>query len=831
LEEALRSEFGIGAGEEAVLLRDTALATPSLPVSQRTDDAAPAARAGAKAPVRAAGLVERDAELAELTHAVTTALQAGRGLVVLVSGEPGSGKSALVRELLDTLEPGVTTFFGGCDDLLAARSLGPFRDMAEEHEALSDVISGEQLGDALPALLRTVARQPSLVVVEDAHWADDATLDAIRYLSRRISRIPVGLVLTYRDTDVDTTHPLRRVLGGLAGLPVTRMTLRPLTPRAIERLGAASPGEAAEIHRVTRGNPFFVTEVLAAPDADVPETVRDAILARLGRLDPRVQAFLRRLSVVPTRCERWLAAHLADGDPDLLLEAERSGMVLADTDALYFRHELARHAVETSLLAGERLEADRAVVAALLGHPGVDRARVVHHAARSGQIDLVLEHAPVAAREASRLGAHRQAAEMLRVVLEHPSRLTDRQLADLTTQRAYSLYVVNRYEAALACARSAVTAAGHAGDGIALGDALLVLARVGLFARGPSAARQASRRAVDVLTAAGDDARLAAALSEMARAHSNLPTVGIVADVCESAATHAERALVLAERLGRSDIAAQAWCYLGDARSSAGDPRGAADLERAIALAATDNRLETTVRCYVNAAGAAYRAGRPDDAQRYVADGLRCAADGEFFAGEYRLRLTGAMIRASGGDWETAVTELRSLVYAGGEPGVMAVLARAMLARLLARQGAVEAGDVLAGALTDPEVAEDGLVAGSLAVASVEIGWLDGTLGDLTSEVRRAIGLAAGAGHHAVHAELCAYLRRAGVEVPRPSHRPGPWAATLAGRWQDAAAAWSKLGERYEHAVVLATAPDREARARGQRLLESLGAVATMAAT
>ncbi len=111
------------------------------------------------------------------------------------------------------------------------------------------------------------------------------------------------------------------------------------------------------------------------------------------------------------------------------------------------------------------------------------------------------------------------------------------------------------------------------------------------------------------------------------------------------------------------------------------------------------------------------------------------------------------------------------------------------------------------------------------------VGWLDGTLGDLTSEVRRAIGLAAGAGHHAVHAELCAYLRRAGVEVPRPSHRPGPWAATLAGRWQEAAAAWSTLGERYEHAVVLATAPDREARARGQRLLESLGAVATMAAT
>ena len=232
---------------------------------------------------------------------------------------------------------------------------------------------------------------------------------------------------------------------------------------------------------------------------------------------------------------------------------------------------------------------------------------------------------------------------------------------------------------------------------------------------------------------------------------------------------------------------------------------------------------------YVNAAGGAFRSGRLADADKYVAEGLRIAADGEFFAGQYRLRLTGAAVRASKGDWDRAVADLRELVGTPGEPAVMGALARSTLARLLARTGDAEARDVFAAALGDL-AADDSIVAGPLAVAQVEMAWLDGSPADMTDEIRRALDLAEEAGHRSIQAELCAYLRRAGIELAGPVDAPGPWAPTLDGRWEEAATAWATLGDRYEQAVVLATAPDHRAHTQGLAMLRELGAVATVRA-
>jgi tetratricopeptide (TPR) repeat protein len=776
-------------------------------------------------------LLERDTELAGMAAAVESAIEGGHGVVILVSGEAGAGKSSLVRGLLDRMRADVTIHLGGCDDLLAPRTLGPFHDMAEDHPALGPVLATERLNEVLPGLLRVFAACPTVVVVEDVHWADDATLDAIRFLSRRVPGIAGALVLTFRDTGIVDQQPLRQLLGSLVGAQVRRVSLSPLSVDAVRRLGASSQPEAEQIHRVTQGNPFFVTEVLAVGGTGVPATVRDAVLARVAGLAPPVRTLVERLAVIPTRTERWLAETLADGDATVILAAERSGMVQGGDTSVAFRHELARQAVESSLTAGERLQANRLVVGALLPRPDVERSRLVHHAERSGQVDVVMEHAPAAALEAARLGAHRQAAEMLRVVLDHRDLLEPHEVADLLTRRAYSLYLVNQFVAALEAAEAAVQAAERVGDALVLADALQVLSRVVLFAKGPMASRLAAARALEVVEPTGDSARLAAVLTELARAHSNLATVGIVADADEHAETYAERALAMAERLHRTDIEAAARCYLGGARLSRGDARGQRDLDRSISVAASDTRVETRVRCIVNAAHGAYRSGRLDEAERLVAAGLQAAADWEFFAGQYRLRLTRAAVLASRGDWELAISDLRDMLHVSGQPGIMSSLARSMLARLLARRGEPgPAEEVLAVALDEVGGSDDSFVAGPVLAAQVELGWLDGSLGALTDNARRALDLAAETGHRSVQAEVCAYLGRAGVDVPPPDEAPGPWAPTLAGRWNEAAAGWAALGERYEEAVVLATAPDGSACARGLQMLRNLGASATLMA-
>ena len=805
----------------------------------------PAARAPAVVhrPRIAETLVERDAERAALRRVVRGVTRTGSGVVVAVVGEAGSGKSALVRALVADLDDDVVVAVGSCDDLLAPRGLGPFREMVEALPDLAAALPGPA-EDVFPALLRALAVRPTVVVVEDVHWADDATLDAIRYLSRRIGTVPAVLVLTYREEDVDAAHPLRRILGGLGGRTVERIAPAPLSVAAIRALSGVPQRQAVEIHRITRGNAFFVTEVLDATGDGVPATVRDAVLARVGRLPLAARRLAERLAVVPSRAEHRLAAGERRGEA-VLGRLERCGVLVSGAGQVAFRHELARRAIEGSLTASERIEAHRAVLDVLLRYPPVEPARVVHHAAGALRADLLLEYGPVAAAAAQDAGAYRQAAATLRVVLQHADHLDDATRARLLTRRAYALYVVNDYAEGLACAESAVQLAS---EPAALAEALMTLSRITLFVRGPTQARQAAGGAVRILEKIGDDTRLAAGLIELARTHSNLPTLGVVAQPTPAGVRHAERAVDLCERLGRDDLRAQALCYLGSNRLAGGDTEGLDDLESALATLPAAPRLETRARIHVNAAGSAFRAGRRPEAQRYLAAGLREAADSEFAAGRYRLHLTSAALAASAGPWDRAVAELRQLIASPGHPGLMALLARSLLARLLARRGEPDARRVLDEALADPAAAVDSYVAGPLAVAQVELGWLTGTtddagvrgawdmaersghtamLGGVTVGV--AWDMAERSGHTAMLGELGGYLRRAGCPTAPTTGVPGPWAAALAGRWREAAAGWHDLGERYEEAVELALSDDDDARAAGSAVLDELGARATLA--
>ena len=829
MEQVLIDQLGVSPSPEAVALRERALALSS--AGTRPVPAPLPRRLRIERPLGpvAGGLLEREQPLHELTDALDDALTRERGSVVLIAGEAGCGKSSLLSTFLDDAPAQVEVVVGGCDDLLASRSLGPFRDMALSHPGVEAALGSAQGDDAFAGVLTVMAR-PTVMAVEDVHWADDATLDVIRYLSRRIAALPSLLVLTVRDDAIDPGHPLRRLLGGLSGPSVRRVSLAPLSEAAVARLAerVSVDLDAAELHRVTRGNAFFVTEVLAGGGAAVPPTVRDAVLARTSALAPEARSLIERLSVVPGRAERWLVRALGGGDDDVLLRVERSGVLTGTPSHVAFRHELARRAVETSLTVGERVRANADVAEALLSSPPVDPSRIVHHAERADRADLLVQYGPVAVDDAIRFGAHRQAAEMLRRLLDHDEAFAPGDVARMLNQLAYSLYVLNEFDEALEHAERAVEVASAAGDRAVLVDALSTLSRAVYWVRGPRHAREASQRAVDLLAPGDDDVRLAGALTDLARGYSNLATVGIVAEPNPRALSVAEHAVDWAGRLGRNDLRSQALTYLGSSRLALGDERGVGDLADAVALSVSDPRIENQVRVRVNAAGSSHRAGRLDEALRHVAAGLRLAPDVEFLSGEYRLRLTESVIHVDTGSWDQAIDELRALVATDRGPGAMRHLAASVLARVLARRGAPGSQALLNGPLADPVSHGDVFVAGPLAIAQVELLWLSGDVAPIPPVATTALGLAERAGYPAIHAELCVYLRRAGHQVAPLDDPPGPWAHVLAGRWADAAVSWADLGDRYERAVVLAIQGDDEGRAEGLAELDRLGATATI---
>ena len=305
---------------------------------------------------------------------------------------------------------------GACDDLLSPRTFGPLRD-AVRGGPLADALARGDRDAVLSGVEEELARPTTVLLVEDVHWADDATLDVLRFLARRIADLPALLVLTYRDDELGRDHPLHRVLGALGGERVHRLRLQPLSRAAVARLAGGTTATSAPLYALTGGNPFFVTEALAAGSDGVPATVVDAVLARVRALDRPVQAALEQLAVVPSRVELPLARALLGDITVLARRRAHRGAGGARRTRSAFRHELARRAVEGTLPRSVQIELNARVLAALRDRDGVDPARIVHHAVAAGDDAAVVAHAPEAARRACAAGAQDQGAMLYRAAL------------------------------------------------------------------------------------------------------------------------------------------------------------------------------------------------------------------------------------------------------------------------------------------------------------------------------------------------------------------------------------------------------------------------------
>jgi predicted ATPase len=398
----------------------------------------PVTGAGAAAPP--ARLLERDSYLESL-EGWWVDVASGRGRLVLVAGEAGVGKTALVREFCDRRPPRTRVLWGGCDGLRTPRPLAPFADIAAATGGAfaESVARGERPAGSFAALTEELAAvKPTVVALEDLHWADEATLDVVTMLGRRAESVPALVVATYRDDELAADHPLRSVLGELrAGAGVRRLALAPLSLGGVEALTAEAGVDVAHLHRVTAGNPFFVTEVLAAGGAEIPATVRDAVLARARRLTGPARRLLEAVAVVPGRVELPMLEALASDVIDRLEECVASGVLTTGPTDVAFRHELARVAIEESIPPNRRVTLHRAALAMLEARGGEspDSARLAAHAEAAGDREGVLRWAPEAAERAARGGSHREAAAQFARALRFGAGLPVKRRADLLQRR------------------------------------------------------------------------------------------------------------------------------------------------------------------------------------------------------------------------------------------------------------------------------------------------------------------------------------------------------------------------------------------------------------
>jgi DNA-binding CsgD family transcriptional regulator/tetratricopeptide (TPR) repeat protein len=764
----------------------------------------------------AAALLEREAPLGALNSALAGA-GTGAGSVVLLSGEAGVGKTSLVRAFAAKARGSARVLVGACDDLLTPRTLGPLRDAvrAAGGGPLAAVVAGGDRDAVLAATVEELSdpRRPTVLVVEDVHWADEATLDVLRYVGRRVAELPAVLLLTYRDDEIRRDHPLRRVLGGLSGSEVLRIVLTPLSRDAVASLAGGSAPAGDALYRLTDGNPFFVSEVLASPPGVVPTTVVDAVLARIRQLAPATQRALEQLAVVPSRTELGLVPALLH-ELTVLREAELAGIVQVGDGAVGFRHELARQAVLQSCPASARIWFNQQVLSALLALDEPDLARVVHHAIEAGDDAAVVAHAPEAALRAIAAGAQGQAVTLYEQALRRHRLLSPDERAGLAESYAWALFHSDRRYEALRAAEEAVALREELGGDATLGQALACLSVQQWSCLRTVAALESSERAATLLARGGDGAGRVSSLLHLAVILINIDREG-------DGIGRVNEALAMADRIGAQHLTPMGLIYRGRARLQLGEKDGLAELHEGLELARTIGNHEYVLWGYHNLVALLWRLGRYDEIPPYLEAGAEYGRDHDFPTHErgreaYRYRLLGLL-----GDWDAAERGLRQVLGDPDDPGVLDRHALPTLARLAVRRGRDDAEAAIVAARSNAKRADSLLALVPTAAAEAEHAWLTG---------RPATGLLSTAllprvepvGRERDRGELLRYLRRLGEPVEAFPGCPKEYAAGLRGDWRAAASAWEHIGDPYERALELAesgeVAPTLEALADFDRL-------------
>jgi DNA-binding CsgD family transcriptional regulator len=767
-------------------------------------------------------LLEREEALTMLDEAFADA-RAGEGRLVFVSGDAGIGKTALVRAFCSQRVNGSRVLFGACDGLRTPRPLGPLVDVGRAAGGwLERVVAAgdgpQATFDALLAELRS--KSDTVLVLEDVHWADEATLDILGLVGRRIEQLGALVVATYRADELPRIHPLRVVLGDLATVGgVVRLHLAPLSPDAVAELAAPHDVDADDLHARTAGNPFFVTEALAGGGAEIPATVRDAVLARANRLEQPARDLLDAVAIVPQRSELSLLESTAGDALDSLEDCLASGMLDAEEHTIAFRHELARLAIEESIDPHRRAALHRMALAALRSQPEGrrDLARLAHHAEAAGDAAAVLELAPAAAVRAAAVGAHREAAAQYARALRYASILPPARRAELLERQSFECYVTGHQDDAIGALEAALDCYRSLGDLRGEGVMLSLLAGRRWCAGDTAGAEQAAREALSILEQLGPGPELATAYASASALAMNVENADDVFDL-------GGRALELIDGAqGATEALVAQLNNSGTMALLLGRPEGRAKLERSIELAREAKLVHHVGRGYIHLGWAASRARDFELAER-LEEGIDYCDEHGLELWRLYLIAYRARIRLDQGRWTEAADAAGYVLRQPRGAPLLRLVALTTLGVVRTRLGDPDARAMLDEALAAAADKHDLQHLAPVAIARTEAAALAGKP-ELAAEASDAVlELALDRGAAWVAGELAFWRRRAGIAEPCPEGVAEPFAVHLSGDWRRAEALWRSLGCPYEAALALGEAHDSEALRQALDELRALGA-------
>jgi DNA-binding CsgD family transcriptional regulator len=772
-------------------------------------------------------LLERASQLQALDSALSQVkAREGQGCVALVYGEAGIGKTSLVEHFINEHKAKWRILQGACDALFTPRPLGPLHDIALQisspqgaQGSLLNLLDSESSSTAIfSACLNELKEQKTILVIEDVHWADEATLDLLKYLGRRIRQTVSLMILTYRDDEIGTDHPLRILLGDLASShALHRIPVSPLSKEAVHELAKNKKIDSVELHRLTNGNPFFVTEVLAVASG-IPETVRDAVLARAARLSAPARAVLEAAAVIGSRAEAWLLSRLAGAEFASGEECVARGMLQSQGDYYAFRHELARQTILESISLQRRIELHRLALKALKDSPETrdDLARLANHAEGTKDANAVLEYLPPAARQASALGAHRQAAAHYRTALQHASLLSMEERAEILDNYSNECDVTNQMADAKRAQEQALHLWQELGRGEKEGRALRRLSEIVMRLDQKSEMDHYASEAIRVLEAFPPSKELAMAYSHKSRIH-------MIVYQVEETYHWGHRAIELAQQLGDARTLIHALTNIGIIEMWHDQPaEGQMKLEQSLQLSLEHDYHHYAARALHNLVAGLIIFFDYATCLVYVNEGLDYSVRHDLDNWQMGLLSYRAQAKFEQGHWAEAELDIRAAQEIPGEVEMRSRM-DLLLLRLQVRRGdpvAPEALDKLR------KIAREAIfheVIYPIAELFAESAWLLGDLARCRAEAETMF-------HTACHlnippdiGRLAYWMWRAGAITEPPAKAAEPYATQISGDWRTAASMWEKYGCPYEQGMALMDG-DEAAQLTALEIFERLGA-------
>ncbi len=654
-----------------------------------------------------------------------------------------------------------------------------------------------------------------MLVFEDAHWADEATLDLIGFLSRRMGSMQLLLVVTFRDDGLGRGHPLRALFGELMHESSSRlMTLPTLSEDAVRTLASDSAIEPAELYRLTGGNPFYIHEVLDSGSTAVPPSALAAVDARLARLSDEARAVVEAAAVTGPRVELDVLVRVVPSEPSVVDECLTSGTLLSEPGCFRFRHELIRLAVEESIPAHRRLALHEAVLRVLIANGSRDEARLAHHAEMCGDGDAVLRYAPSAAQRAVRMSSHREAIAQFERALRFRDRLAPADQAALFGGLMDELLLVDRWQESAEAGRSALELWEAAGDQRRAGDARRRLSRSMWRLGDGDAAKELAQEALEMLQPLGDTV-------ELGWAHAGL--AALLGFEHPDSPEHAQRAIDLADTFDDFALKSDALNTLGCVLLQCGDD-GFPQLQEALECAKLGNALPQIGRAYANLHCMQIGQYSLRTASTIFAEAIACCEEHDIST--YGLCLRGA--ESIGlerlGRWDEAIEMAESVLN-------RAYLSPSNRSNPLQPSGLIRARRGDDGAIDMLEEAlaicmgmggVDGVVEARLSL--LEGRWLTGDL-DGARELASLV----------IAEDLLAdpWLRGAAetwadrLGVDRGSRDVAePYALQLQGEWRAASEMWSSLGAPFARGLALLDSGLEEGVRESLEVFDGLGATA-----